>query len=116
MVGKYELQGFFFAERVFDTVQFVPTLKCGQPPAPKASENRPVRGDENRLRYSLTLEPNSIVELGYVTVPTETSSAGCSRSCSGNRMTGRPSGLPIAVGLASGAMDEIRAWTLSSRI
>jgi len=69
MVADDELQGFFLTEGIFDAVDFVRIVENCQPPAPKASENRPVRRDQNRLWDGLVLRSGGLVELVYYTGP-----------------------------------------------
>jgi hypothetical protein len=45
MVGKNELKGFILTKGIFDALDFARTFRDRQPPAPKASENRPIRRD-----------------------------------------------------------------------
>ena len=71
MVANDVLQGFVLSERILDAVDFVEIVEKCRPPAPKASENRPVRRDQNRLGDRLFLQTVGGVELVYYSRPAE---------------------------------------------
>ncbi|MGB9072505.1 MAG: hypothetical protein WCC22_07510 [Terriglobales bacterium] len=71
MVTDDELQGFVFSERILDAVDFVSMLEQCQSPAPKASENRAIRRDQNRVAEGRVRHPDGLVELAHHTDPVE---------------------------------------------